>query len=77
MTFDDDSLFLEVPAGQPCPPGRLIIPLMKVGLSWPPPEEILFEGLTYERESLSTITDKQREKMDNVMRGAVYKPRMN
>lgn len=68
MTFDDDMIQLEWPAGQVqrfwC---------ANHCISWPPPEEIQFFGFTWVREKMSQITDDQRKDMTHVCRGAVYK----
>jgi len=71
MTFDDDSLFLETRAG------RIVVPCAKLGLSWPPPEQVVVNEVPYRRVSLSAITDEQREGMTNVFRGALYEPALN
>ena len=52
--------------------GDLNIPLVKLGLEWPPPEELAFSGLLYRRIRCSQITDEQRESMTHVIRGAEY-----
>jgi hypothetical protein len=70
MTFDDDSLFLETPAG------RRIIRCKSIGLDWPPPERIHINEVAYDMVSLSSITDEQRESMTHVLRGALYEPNL-
>lgn len=70
MTFDDDYVQLRLSTG----PLRLACKL--IGLDWPPPEFIDFDGPTsvmrFERMSFSQITDAERAGMHHVCRGAEY-----
>ena len=68
MTFDDDFIRLEMDGGTKsiCCKGS--------GIEWPPPETIEVWGFEFKRISYSTITDRQREKMTQVVRAAVYRP---
>lgn len=65
--------------------GEVNIPCEKVGLEWPPPEWLWFDGngareATAEddragcmfQDRMSEITDEQREGMTHVVRGAEY-----
>jgi hypothetical protein len=67
MTFDDDMVRLPTLIA-----GDVNIPLVKLGLEWPPPEEIIFSGICYRREVYSQITDEQRAELTHVIRGAQY-----
>jgi hypothetical protein len=67
MTYDDD--FVRLPT---LVAGDTNIPLVRLGLEWPPPEEVNFYGLLYRRVSYSEITDEQRAEMTHVARGAQY-----
>lgn len=71
MTFADDHLHLDTPSGVH------LVPCQSLGLEWPPPERVNINGVTYERQTLSSITDEQREGMTNVCRGALYTPRLD
>lgn len=80
MTFDDDIIRLNLSVGTPT------IPLMTVGLEWPPPEHVYLSADSTIREaepdderqyvlrrvSMSQITDEQRAEMTHVVRGAEY-----
>lgn len=80
MTFDDDMVRLNLHAGTPT------IPLVAIGLEWPPPEHIYLDADSTIREatpdddgrfvmrrlSMSQITDEQRSEMTHVVRGAEY-----
>lgn len=66
MTFDDD--FVRIPMTM----GNVNITLTKLGLEWPPPEEVNFYGLLYRQVRCSEITDEEREGMTHVARGAEY-----
>lgn len=68
MTFDDDFVRLVTPDG----PRN--IPVKKLGLSWPPPEEISVNGVTYQRQRMSSLSDEERAGMTHVARGAEYRP---
>lgn len=67
MTFDDDFLLFNVPDE-----GITRVFVKSVGLSWPPPKYIDFNGSVYRQVSHSRITDEQRQEMTHVMRGAAY-----
>jgi hypothetical protein len=66
-TFDDD--FVRLPT---LVAGDVNIPLVKLGLEWPPPEEVNFMGLLYRRIRMSQFTDEQIAGMDHMARGAEY-----
>lgn len=66
MTFDDDYVRLLTPFG------HKTIPLLQLGLQWPPPEEISVHGASFKRLRLSQITDDQRAELTRVARGAEY-----
>lgn len=87
MTFDDDFIQLEeydVPMSRwPATPIAAIVPTPRVvrfrckdiGVKWPPPDLLTIEdgtGRKWKRISMSAITDKQREGMSHVARGAAY-----
>jgi hypothetical protein len=67
MTYDDD--FVRLPT---LVAGDVNIPLVTLGLEWPPPEEVTFSGLLYKQIRCSEITDEQRAEMTHVVRGAEY-----
>ena len=81
MTFDDDTVRLHLSVG------TINVPLMKIGLTWPPPERIIYtidEGwreareddesaLIFKRTNYSPITDEERETLTHVFRGAEYR----
>jgi hypothetical protein len=68
MTFDDD--FVRLPMA--ILDSHINVPLVRLGLEWPPPEEFTYSGLIYRQIRCSEITDEQREGMTNVIRGAEY-----
>lgn len=68
MTFDDDMAFLMFDCG------RMNVSLLKLGLSWPPPEKITVWGFPMKRTRMSTITDEQRAGMTHVCRAAEFVP---
>lgn len=72
--FDDDFIkFEEGPLH-----GRMMIlsKQSRANQAWPPPAIIVHQGeFTYERVSMSEITDEQRERMTHVARGALYRLR--
>jgi len=66
--------------------GTRPLPLEDLGLEWPPPEFIVFDGENmreaiatdaraemWHRERFSQITDEQIATMDHVVRGAEYR----
>lgn len=44
------------------------------GIEWPPPQQVMLDGVLWERVSMSTITDEQRANLTHVFRGAEYHP---
>lgn len=80
ITFDDDFVRLNMSVGSHS------IPLVKLGLAWPPPERLYFEAEGIIREVTdgdeawavmkqtrrSQITDEMRAEMTHVCRGAEY-----
>ena len=66
MTFDDDMCQINF-AG-----GMRRIACKDLGVSWPPPEKLDFDGFEFERIRFSQITDEQREGMPYIFRGAEY-----
>jgi hypothetical protein len=80
VTFDDDMIRLNLSVGSPT------IPLVRLGLSWPPPERLYLgdggaireatpdddERYVLRRVSMSQFTDEQRASMTHVFRGAEY-----
>lgn len=82
MTFDDDCVRLNLTIE------THTIPLVKLGLEWPPPERLWIDadgarpasddddpsGVLH-RQSVSKITDEQRADMTHVFRGAEYRYR--
>jgi hypothetical protein len=49
-----------------------LVPLSMLGLTWPPPEELTFGGVTMVRIGMSQLTDEQAEEMTFIARGAEY-----
>lgn len=68
MTFDDDFIRLV------CPDGTLNVLCKAFQLDWPPPELVSYDGVIYERQRMSALTDEQRESLTHVIRGAEYLP---
>lgn len=68
MTFYDDYMRL-VDVGRM---GFTDFYCRQQGFDWPPPEQINYHGRVYRRSRMSGITDKQRETMTHVCRGAEY-----
>lgn len=68
MTFSDDMLQLEFNGG------RRRVTCISAGVAWPPPEILDIMGFKMRRESMSSLTDEQRNEMTHVLRGAVYIP---
>jgi hypothetical protein len=66
MTFDDDFIRL------PMMVGDVNIPAVRLGVEWPPPDELIINGLIYRQIRCSEITDEQRAGMTHVARGAEY-----
>ncbi len=69
-TFGDDSIRFRQNDGEIGP----LIPVVVLGLNWPPPYFLEIDGVTMERYSMSAITDEQREELTHVFRGAEYRP---
>ena len=67
MTFDDDFCRINFLTG------NRDIACKRLGIEWPPPEVISIEGFRWKRINYSKLTDKQREGMTHVVRGAEYK----
>lgn len=68
MTFDDD--FVRIPIATL--DRSINVMLAKIGVEWPPPEDLMINGLHYRQIRCSEITDEQRAGMTNVIRGAEY-----
>ena len=68
MTFDDDFCRIYFESG------HRDIGCKANNIEWPPPNVIKIGGFIFKRGSFSQITDKQREEMTHVMRGAEYYP---
>jgi len=66
MTFEDDFVRLCMQSG------FMDLNCVEYGISWPPPEQIVFEGFAFARLGYSSITDEQRSKVTHVCRGAEY-----
>lgn len=66
-TYKDD--FIRLPTAIA---GDITVPLVKLGLEWPPPQEVNFHGLLYRRVRMSQLTDEQVADMTHVVRGAEY-----
>jgi len=66
-TRDDDFVRLEMQGKD------MNIPCKKLGLDWPPPEEIDVYSFTFVKVRQSQFTDEQMETMTHVMRGALYR----
>ena len=66
MTFEDDFIQLEFLGG------TKRIGCKANGIEWPPPEKLELAGYTWDRQSMSAITDEQREGLTMLMRGAAY-----
>ena len=71
MTFDNDMIMVRFPDGE-----KSFYCLVN-GIEWPPPEHMNINGFNMKRESISGITDEQRQGMSNVLRGAVFVPLMS
>jgi hypothetical protein len=67
MTFDDDYMVFVMPGRSP-----IRISCSRAGVSWPPPEQVQIDGVTFRRYRYSALTDKEREGLANVIRGAEY-----
>ncbi len=67
MTFDDDFIQVDVEGV-----GVVRVPCVPAGIDWPPPPNIVFNGLMYKLVRHSQITDEQRAEMTHVARGAEY-----
>lgn len=68
MTFADDFCQINFDGG------TKRIRCHDLGIDWPPPEILDFEGFEFTRVGMSRITDEQRSQLDNVCRGAEYSP---
>lgn len=68
MTFEDDMAYLQFDGG------LKIVALKKLGLEWPPPENIVVAGFPMTQTRRSQLTDEQREGMTHVCRCAEYRP---
>jgi hypothetical protein len=67
MTFDDDYMQFVMPGRSP-----VRVSCIKAGVTWPPPELVALDGVTYRRSRYSSITDAERQRLDYVIRGAEY-----
>lgn len=67
MTYADDFVRLTKPDGK-----TVNIMCKAIGLHWPPPMRIQYEGAAYVIVSFSQITDEERFRMTHVCRGAQY-----
>ncbi len=68
MTFKDDFCRIHFSSGHK----NITCDSLKIG--WPPPKIIDFGGFNFKRIRYSQITDKQRNGMTHVIRGAEYQP---
>lgn len=66
MTFDDDFVRFQMDLG------RLDVSIKSLNLDWPPPTQIIYHGVVFERVSMSQLTDEQRAEMNQLCRGAEY-----
>ena len=73
-TYDDDYLQLE--AARPDLPYMRRMAVRDLGLHWPPPEQIFYDGEVWERQTFSQLTDEQRAGTTLVCRGALYHPKV-
>lgn len=73
MTFEDDFLLFQLPAG----PRRLLC--VDMGIAWPPPLTIRLRGfeppyrdIDFRLLTMSTMTDQERANLSTICRGAQY-----
>ncbi|MCP1375358.1 hypothetical protein [Dyella lutea] len=66
MTFDDDFLQINFQGGT-----RRVL-CKSIGVDWPPPEKLSFQGFALERVRFSQVSDDDRAGMEFLMRGAEY-----
>lgn len=71
-TYDDD--YVQLQARRPDLPPVQVITLPQLGLHWPPPDKLFWDGTVWERKSYSQITDSERAGMTHVARGSLYEP---
>ena len=67
MTFEDDFVRITDNDGI-----AVNVTCVSIGIQWPPPATLVFQGLVFRRVSYSSIPDEAREKMTHVCRGAEY-----
>lgn len=70
-TYDDDYAQFETDGPGASPTVR-VVKLVDLGLHWPPPEKIFYDGDVWVRRSHSQIGDDERAGMTHVARGSAY-----
>lgn len=66
MTFDSDFCRINFQGG------HRDYTCKKLGIKWPPPEELDVYGFIFVRHRMSKLTDKEAKECDFVARGAEY-----